>query len=140
MNALQKIFPNTVPLSNFLEQVVPSSVQLIQDKDPPTYRKLLEEVYVLKDGLLLEKQRNHQQQNGSYPIREVINRIIAQMVRSASGNIKDQNCLCLGYRSKAVSSEAMMKRHHDIECCYVNTVQPMLQTQAWQILLNRIGL
>lgn len=136
---VQRIFPQTVDLKSYLYSIFLSSEKFLHDDDPIQYRKFLEEIFVLP---LQAPSHNNQATpacNGRTPMREVINRIVAQMVRSGSNITKEQNCLSLGYRRKAVTSAAMLRNYHDIECAFVNTVQPMVMNKNWQLLLDRVG-
>ncbi len=75
-------------------------------------------------------------------IREVLSNIVAQITRVANAQQlppREQNVLCLGYRRKAVNATAVMRNHIDIECYSINTIQTLLISQNWQLLLNRIG-
>lgn len=139
MTTVQRIFPQTVDLKTYLYSIFLSSEKFLHDDDPIQYRKFLEEIFLLPLHAPSSFSSQATTANGVTPMREVINRIVAQMVRSGSSIAKEQNCLSLGYRRKALTSAAMLRNYHDIECAFVNTVQPMVMNKNWQLLLDRVG-
>lgn len=138
-NTVTRIFPKSIELKDYLRNKL-TNVTIIQPDDPISFKKLLEEVYIVPlFSSEVEAVDTDHDITVTDRIREVINRIVVQMIRSGSANGKDQNCLSFGFRRKAAKSETILRSHHDIECAYINTVQSLVINQSWQLLLTRIG-
>lgn len=144
-SSITKVFPTARSLLQHLLQVLPEDVgkTLIQTQDSSIYISLLHHSMVVgKDGHQMAAITNAAGSTGTPLIREVLSNVVAQITRAANAlqlAPKDQNVLCLGYRRKAVNASAVMRNHIDIECYSINTIQTLLITPAWQLLLNRIG-
>lgn len=112
---------------------------LIQPKDPPAYKDLLETTLILPPS---ESENNlfDYTYNGKdrYPVVDIVVRLVGQLVRK--GQVyQEQNCLTLGHRLKSAGSDATMRSNNDVENYSVNTMHALVTTQTWQLLANRIG-
>jgi len=132
---MAKVFPNTYILHDYLRKVTNNQVKLVLKDDPPNYVGLLKESYIVTEN---DEPLEIENPPIKYPIKEIITRFVASFIRCSS-TLKDQNCLCLGFRSKASFSDAIMRNYMDIENTNINTVHSMVSTPSWQLLADRIG-
>ncbi len=132
---MAKIFPKSFLLYDYIRRGSNKQVLLLKQDDPIMYKSLLKESYICCEKI---EPLDIEESVGKCPVRDIVNRFIANFVRSPSAT-KDQNCLCLGYRSKGSFSDAIMRNYSDIECTFVNTIQSIVTSHAWQLLADRIG-
>lgn len=132
---MTKIFPKSFLLYEYIRRGSNQQVEILKQDDPISYKSLLKESFICCEKIeTLEIEKS----NEKCPVRDIVNRFTANFVRAPSTS-KDQNCLCLGYRSKGSFSDAIMRNYIDIECTFVNTIQSIVTSQTWQILADRIG-
>ena len=150
--SITKVFPTAKSLHKHLLQILPKGISnaVQQGGDSQAYISLLHDSMVVGIASSPATASAASQLPGepnvplrSTPsIREILSNIVAQITRAANAlqlSPREQNVLCLGYRRKAVNATAVMRNHIDIECYSINTIQTLLISPAWQLLLNRIG-
>jgi hypothetical protein len=139
--AVKAVYPNATCLLEYLHRVlhIDCIASLQQVDDPADYVRLLQHAKILPEtnppeGLSM----GHCPGSTKPSIRDVLNRAISVLLK-AQLNLRDQNCITLGYRQKAMHSVALMRNHMNTECFFVNTIHKLFMTRAWQLLLDRIG-
>lgn len=154
--SITKVFSSAKTLYKHLLHILPEDIggKLLQKDDSKAYLSLLQDSMVVPTqssaansdhesaSNVVQIETNRSAARPTPPIREVLSNIVAQITRAANAlqlAPREQNVLCLGYRRKAVNATAFMRNHIDIECFTINTIQTLLISPAWQLLLNRIG-
>lgn len=140
-SAVRAVYPDShsSSLLDYLTVVVPSvAITLVQDKDPHEFRKLLEDTQIVSDAMPKAQSFNFPPSSSSSSVREILNRSVPLLLKShASG--REQNCLTFGYKQKTGNTDAVMRNHLNTECYFVNTIQTLLVSAHWQMLVDRIG-
>lgn len=142
LTSISKLFPQVTTLQNFLSLVIGSNWMQGSQAASDDVDHLLNLVHIIPDrpyekGSWLNILHCSQQSN-SIDMDEILNRAVAQLVRSSSSS-SAPNILSYGYRQKAANSNSTLRNHLDLECYFVNTVQSMFLTTAWRKLVASIG-
>ncbi len=141
-DAVRAAFPNALTLLDYIKSIVSVNScavkNVLVDTDSQPYRDLLCNSLVLPDENSIEEKLIIPIRIETYPITEIVNRIVASIIR-ANQSYREQNCLSLGYRQKSSNANTSMRSNIDLECYFVNTIQPLVTTKLWQQLAHRIG-
>lgn len=143
LTSISKLFPQVTSLRNFLTHVIGSAWLQGGIATNDVVDRLLNIVHVIPDQHYergsWESMVHCSQHYNSIDMDEILNRAVAQLVRSSSSS-STSNILCYGYRQKAANSNSTVRNHLDLECYFVNTVQSMFLTSAWRSLVATIGM
>lgn len=137
MNVVGCIYPGACSLLAYLVKILPERPQdaILKDSDNELYRILLQETIVVDTSLSHGLDLSDEPNSGKCNVKDALNRAIPLFLRS-----KEANCLAFGYRQKAMHAEAIMRNHMNTECFFVNTIQSLLMTPSWQLLVDRVGM
>lgn len=134
---LFKMFPCAISLEVFFERVLPTLKQHIASQSDIV--NLLKDVYVIDaENIVYAQAWKDAVNTRNVSIIEVIERLVAPIVRSSSSN-SNQNILSYGYRLKAAHSKAGVRNSLELECQFVNTTHSVFMTAQWKALARILG-
>jgi len=140
-NTILSIFPNAIRLIQYFGAI---DHLIIKKNDPSTYIDFINNTFIIPPQNNSAINIDFKDIQQTYPIRDIINRIVGNIIRSSNinnSNYREQNVLTLGYRMRSSMGEnSRMRGQLDLECYFVNTIQTLVTTKSWQLLADRIGL